>query len=49
MRPTRTNCNRMSYTGKTNSKGEPHGQGRMILPGGATYAGDWKDGEWHGQ
>ena len=40
---------RMKYTGEKNSKGEPHGQGTVTLPDGATYSGEWEDGEWNGR
>ena len=35
----------MTYTGETNSKGEPHGQDTATFTDGATYTGEWKDGE----
>ena len=38
----------MKYTGESNSKGQPHGQGTMTYAVGATYTGEWKDGKKHG-
>ena len=35
----------MTYTGETNSKGEPHGQGTETYANGDTYTGEWRDGE----
>ena len=34
----------MTYTGETNSKGEPHGQGTATFTDGGTYTGEWQDG-----
>ena len=34
-----------TYTGETNSKGEPHGQGTATYADGTTYTGEWKDGK----
>ena len=34
-----------TYTGETNSKGEPHGQGTATYADGTTYTGEWQDGE----
>ena len=39
----------MPYTGETNSKGEPHGQGTMTFADGSTYTGAWKDDKFNGQ
>ena len=34
----------MTYTGETNSKGEPHGQGTYTYADGTVaYTGQWKD------
>ena len=38
-----------TYTGETNSKGEPHGQGTATYADGSTYTGEFKDGKRHGQ
>ncbi len=42
----------MTYTGETNSKGEPHGQGTMTWADSVnldTYTGEWDGGNKHGQ
>ena len=39
----------MTYTGETNSKGEPHGQGTYTYANGRTYSGEFKDGDYNGQ
>ena len=39
----------MTYTGETNSKGEPHGQGTATFTDGGTYTGEWQDGNFNGQ
>ena len=35
----------MTYTGDTNNKDEPHGQGTMAWASGTTYTGEFKDGQ----
>ena len=35
----------MTYTGETNSKGQPHGQGTATFTDGTTYTGEAKDGK----
>ena len=35
----------MTYTGETNSKGEPHGQGTYTYADGSKRTGEWKDGK----
>ena len=39
----------MTYTGETNERGEPHGQGAYEFADGTRYEGQLKDGEPHGQ
>ena len=39
----------MTYTGETNERGEPHGQGVHEYADGSRYEGQFKDGEPHGQ
>lgn len=36
------------YTGEKNLLGQPHGVGTMRYADESIYAGDWKDGVWHG-
>ena len=38
-----------TYTGETNERGDPHGQGVGEYANGSRYEGQWKDGKWHGQ
>jgi len=39
----------VTYTGETNERGEPHGQGAYEFADGTRYEGQLKDGEPHGQ
>ena len=38
----------MTYTGETNERGEPHGQGVFEYADGSRYEGQFKDGKVHG-
>jgi len=38
----------VAYTGETNVRGKPHGQGIMEWANGDRYEGQWKDGKKHG-
>ena len=38
----------MTYTGETNSKGQPHGQGTATVADGNKYTGEWKVGKLNG-
>ena len=37
----------MKYTGETNSKGEPYGQGTATFTDGGTYTVEWQDGNFN--